>query len=67
MTETQTTKLEEMKDNYANLIIDGMDMDCLIQFAYDSIMQSMEMWDEEDLKEEVIELYDEEVWNDLNS
>jgi hypothetical protein len=64
---TETTKLEEMKDNYANLIIDGMDMDCLIQFAYDSIMQSMEMWDEEDLKEEVIELYDEEVWNDLNS
>ena len=64
---TETTKLEEMKDNYANLIIDGMDMDCLIQFAYDSIMQSMEMWDEEDLKEEVIELYDEEIWNDLNS
>ena len=64
---TETTKLEEMKDNYANLIIDGMDMDCLVQFAYDSIMQSMEMWDEEDLKEEVIELYDEEVWNDLNS
>ena len=64
---TETTKLEEMKNNYANLIIDGMDMDCLIQFAYDSIMQSMEMWDEEDLKEEVIELYDEEVWNDLNS
>ena len=63
----ETTKLEEMKDNYANLIIDGMDMDCLIQFAYDSIMQSMEMWDEEDLKEEVIELYDEEIWNDLNS
>ena len=63
---TETTKLEEMKDNYANLIIDGMDMDCLIQFAYDSIMQSMEMWDEEDLKEEVNELYDEEVWNDLN-
>ena len=64
---TETTKLEEMKNNYANLIIDGMDMDCLIQFAYDSIMQSMEMWDEEDLKEEVIELYDEEIWNDLNS
>ena len=63
----ETTKLEEMIDNYANLIIDGMDMDCLIQFAYDSIMQSMEMWDEEDLKEEVIELYDEEIWNDLNS
>ena len=63
----ETTKLEEMKNNYANLIIDGMDMDCLIQFAYDSIMQSMEMWDEEDLKEEVIELYDEEIWNDLNS
>lgn len=64
---TETTKLEEMKNNYANLIIDGMDMDCLIQFAYDSIMQSMEMWDEEDLKEEVIDLYDEEIWNDLNS
>jgi len=58
-------QLEQLKENYANLIIDGMDMDCLVQFAFDSIMNNMEMWDEQDLKEEVLDLYDEEIWTDL--
>lgn len=68
---TETTQfmtpdqLDKVKENYANLIIDGMDMDCLVQFAFDSIMNNMEMWDEQDLKEEVLDLYDEEIWTDL--
>ena len=58
-------QLEQLKENYTNLIIDGMDMDCLVQFAFDSIMHNMETWDEKDLKEEVLYLYDEETWTDL--
>ena len=62
---TNEDQLEQLKENYANLIIDGMDMDCLVQFAVDSIMNNMEMWDEQDLKEEVLDLYGEEIWTDL--
>ena len=58
-------QLNTLKENYANLIVDGMDMDCLVQFALDSIMNDMEKWDEVDVKDEVLYLYDEEVWKDL--
>ena len=59
------TQLEKLKENYANLIIDGMDMDTLCQFAFDSIMHNMEQWDVEDMKEEIVDIYDTEVWEDL--
>lgn len=59
-------KLDQIKENYANLIVDGMDMNTLCTFAVETIIQNMEMWDEQDLKEEVIDLYDEEVWKDLS-
>ena len=58
-------QLNTLKENYANLIVDGMDMDCLVQFALDSIMNDMEKWDEVDVKDEVLYLYDEETWKDL--
>ena len=58
-------QLKTLKENYANLIVDGMDMDTLVQFALDSIMNDMEKWDEVDVKEEVLYLYDDETWKDL--
>lgn len=66
MTKSMTPdELDQAKENYANLIVDGMDMDTLVTFAIDSIMHNMELWDEQDLKEEVLDLYDEEIWQDL--
>lgn len=59
------TQLHNIKENYAQLILDGMDMRSLEQFAMDSIMNNMEMWDEKDIKEEVLDFYGEETWNDL--
>ena len=58
-------QLKTLKENYANLIVDGMDIDTLVQFALDSIMNDMEKWDEVDVKEEVLYLYDDETWKDL--
>tara|TARA_A100001201_G_scaffold310_2_gene768 strand:+ start:183 stop:419 length:237 start_codon:yes stop_codon:yes gene_type:complete len=58
-------QLNTLKENYANLIVDGMDMDTLVQFALDSLMNDMEKWDEVDVKEEVLYLYDDETWKDL--
>jgi hypothetical protein len=62
LTEAQ---LEALKANYANMLIDGMDMDTLCQFAFDTIMQNMEMWDQQDVSEEVNDLYGEEMLKDL--
>jgi hypothetical protein len=59
------TQLHNIKENYAQLILDGMDMRSLEAFALDSIMNNMEMWDEKDIKEEVLDYYGEETWNDL--
>nr|BAR40012.1 hypothetical protein [uncultured Mediterranean phage uvMED] len=58
-------QLDKLKEDYANLIVDGMDMNTLITFAVETIIHNMEMWDEEDVKGEIVELYGEETLNDL--
>ena len=54
-----------LKENYANMIIDGMDIDTLAQFAYDSIMDNLKDYEEKDLEAEITDLYGEETLNDL--
>ena len=58
-------QLAQFKDNYANMILDGMDMDSLVQLAYDYIIEGLENWTEEDMKDEILINYDEETLNDL--
>ena len=59
------SELFQLKENYANMIIDGMDMDSLVQFAFDSIMDNMKDYTEDEIKEEVLEFYDEEMFESL--
>ena len=58
-------QLNQLKENYANTIIDGMDMDTLCQMAFDMLMDAYKDCTEEDIKEEIIDLYDEEVLEGL--
>ena len=58
-------QLNQLKLNYAEMIVDGMDMNTLITFAVESIEQNMKDWDEEDVKSEILDLYDEETWENL--
>ena len=58
-------KLAQVKANYANLIVDGMDMKTLEQFAVEMVEQNMKDWDEDDVKSEILDYYGEEIWNDL--
>ena len=64
---TSMTKeqLEQFKSNYCEMIIDGMDMDCLVQMCFDLLMDSYQSCTEEQLKEEILDLYDEDMLNDL--
>ena len=67
LTHMNDDQLDALKDNYAYLIVDGMDMDSLITFAVETIAHNMETWTEEDVKEEIVDLYGEETLRDLLS
>ena len=59
------SELLQLKENYANMILDGMDMDSLCQFAFDMLMENLKDLDEEDMKQEVTSIYDEEMLESL--
>ena len=62
MTEEQ---LDKLKENYANLIVEGMDMNTLWTVAVEGIIHNMEKWDEQDVKGEILDHYDQETLDDL--
>ena len=57
--------LQKLKENYADMIIDGMDMDSLCQMAFDLLLDSYKDCSEDDMKEEILDLYDEEMLESL--
>ena len=60
-------QLDQLKSDYAQMIVEGMDMNTLITLAVESIEQNIKDYDMEDLKEEIIDCYGEETWTDMNS
>ena len=58
MTEQQ---LAQFKSNYAEMIIEGMDYKTMEAMVYDVIMESFELYTEDEMKEEVLSHYDEDI------
>jgi len=58
-------QLDQLKFEYAEMIVEGMDMNSLITFAVESIEQNLKDYTIEDLKEEVTDCYGEETWMDM--
>ena len=58
-------QLAQFKYNYCEKIIEDMDLDTLMQLAHDLLMESYQSCTEEEIKEEIIDLYDAEELNDL--
>ena len=58
-------ELFALKENYINMIIDGMDMDSLCQMAFDLLLDSYQDATEDDMIAEIKDLYDEETLADL--
>ena len=67
MTINQINQIDQLKNDYAKMIVEGMDMKLLIEFAEDCVMENLKGYDMEDLKEEIIDCYGEETWTDMNS
>jgi hypothetical protein len=62
-----TDQLYQLKSKYCEYIIDGMDMDCLIQMCYDLLMNEYEKCSDEGIKQEILDLYDQEVLEELTN
>ena len=61
------TQLDQLKRLYAEMLVEGMDMKLLIEFAEDSVIENLKGYEMEDLKEEITDCYGEEVWQDLTN
>ena len=58
MTDTQ---LAQLKSNYVEMIIDGMDYKTMEAMVYDVIMESFELYTEDEMREEILNHYDDEI------
>ena len=58
-------QLAQFKYNYCEKIIEDMDLNTLMVLAHDLLMDSYQSCSEEEIKEEILDLYDEEVLSDL--
>ena len=59
-------QIDQLKNAYAEMIVEGMDMKSLVTFAVESIEQNLKDYDMDDLKEEIIDCYGVETWFGLN-
>ena len=60
--------LFELKENYVNHIIDGMDIDTLCAYARDCMLNGTDgisEWSESEVKEEIVDMYGEDILEDL--
>ena len=60
-------QIDQLKNAYAEMIVEGMDMNSLITFAVESIEQNLKNYDMNDIKEEIIDCYGEDVLSDMLS
>jgi hypothetical protein len=54
-------QLDQLKLNYAEMVVESMDLNDLITLAVEAIEQNIKEWDEDDIKSEILDYYDEET------
>ena len=57
--------LDTLRDNYAYYIVEGMDMDGVLDLAYEYIRGNLQEYTEKELISEIVDNYDEEVLESL--
>jgi hypothetical protein len=58
-------QLAQFKYNYCEKIIEDMDLNTLMVLAHDLLMDSYQSCTEEEIKEEILDLYDDEMLESL--
>ena len=64
-TKMNESDLFELKKNYVNLIIDGMDIGALCDLAFDALSTTYDEYSDEQIRGEIKEFYGDETLNDL--
>ena len=64
MTKLNSTQHNEIAEQFAELVVDGMDMKTLVQYVYDDLIEYYEKCDQEELKEQIDD-YDEDLYDEL--
>ena len=54
----------EIAEQFAELVVDGMDMKTLVQYVYDDLIEYYENCNQEELREQIDE-YDEDLYDEL--
>lgn len=57
--------LDVLRDNYANFIVDGLDLDSTVELAYEYIRGNLQSYTEKELIGEIVDNYDQEVLESL--
>lgn len=60
-------QLDKLKERYAEMIVDGMDIDTLCEFAYEQILMNVHDYNQDDMFDQVEMIYDKETLEDMIS
>ena len=64
MTRLNPAQHDSIAEQFAELVVDGMDMKTLVQYVYDDLIEYYEKCDEHELRE-LIDNYDEDLFEEL--
>ena len=59
-------QLSEVKDAYAEMIVDGLDHKDMYRIVFDYLRSEIESSSEDELKEEISDMYGEDKWQELS-
>ena len=59
-------QLSNLKDNYAELIVDGLDHKDIYRIVFDYLRTDIDSATESELKEEIVDMYGEDKWDELS-
>ncbi len=59
------TQIDKLKKEYATLMMDSMDIKSMEQFVFDTIYDNLEMAKEDELKEDIKDMYGDDVLNEM--
>ena len=58
-------QLSRLKNNWVEVLMDNMDLKTMEALCYDYLMEGYELYTEDEMKEEILSQYDEDMFNDI--
>ena len=60
-------ELSNLKDQYTEMVVGGLDHKDMYRIVFDYLRSEMESVNEEELRDEIVDYYGEETWEDLKT